>query len=81
MVDILGIICADEKEFSALDDKILTGLRKELGTVAERWASIIIHPKDGRIAQYITDKAIKYLSDDELKRVEILSEDWFPKTE
>lgn len=75
-----AIICVSAEEFMELNRRIHEEMI-EGGDKQERWSFPIKHPDGKRIAIPIEERVEKYLTEDELKRIVELSEDWFPKGE
>ena len=74
------IICTDLDEFNEINDRIHQGLQADVrGYNAERWATPLVHPEDGRIALVVEDRVFRYLNQNDIDRIVTLSEDWFPE--
>ena len=77
-----AIICDDLDEFNLIELQIHQGVINEHGVDAEGcWAHPIVHPEFFKCAVPIKNRVLKYLTDEQIERIETLDESWFPETE
>lgn len=77
-----AIICNDVEEFNNINNRIHEGRKQDIPNLKPtKWADPIEHPVDGRIAIPIEKSVEKYLTQDEIDRIEELPADWFPTPE